>query len=158
MTTGSPEQTRELGKRLGALAGSGLVIGLDGDLGSGKTCLTQGFAVGLGVAPGEPVTSPTYTLMNHYRGRLELFHFDFYRIAHSDELIDLDFEEIADGSGVTVVEWAGQALDPQREGLHVVLTHTGPASRTLEFTACGPVARDLLATLAEDWMEQGASS
>jgi tRNA threonylcarbamoyladenosine biosynthesis protein TsaE len=137
------------------MAGSGLVICLDGDLGSGKTCLTQGFAAGLGVAPGVPVTSPTYTLMNHYRGRLELFHFDFYRIAHPDELIDLDFEEIAAGSGVAVVEWADLLLGAQREGLHVALAHSGADTRTIRFRACGAAAGELLAALARDWPAQG---
>ncbi len=157
METGSPEETRELGRRIGSLAESGLVICLDGDLGSGKTCLTQGIAGGLGVSPGEPVTSPTYTLMNHYRGRSELFHFDFYRMAHPDELIDLDFEEIAGGRGVVVVEWAGLLLDPRREGLHLTLDQAGPDSRSVRFRACGAAAQKLLAALVMAWPAQGGN-
>lgn len=153
-TTG-PEQTRQLGGCLGRLAEAGLTIFLDGELGAGKTCLTQGIAEGLGVDPEEPVTSPTYTLMNHYHGRLELFHFDLYRIGHEDELVDIDFEETAAAGGVTVVEWANRALDPRRSGLHVALAHAGPDQRSLVLNASGAAAEELLAKLATTWNQQG---
>jgi tRNA threonylcarbamoyladenosine biosynthesis protein TsaE len=153
VTTESPEETRRLGKLLGRLTCEGLEIFLDGELGSGKTCLTQGIASGLGVPEEEAVTSPTYTLMNQYRGRCKLHHFDFYRLNHREELDDIDFEECVDGGGVAVIEWASQVLEPERPGLHVALQHAGDERRILDFTARGPAAAGILEELTRRWAE-----
>lgn len=109
------EQTHRIGRRLGELAESGDVFLLTGDLGAGKTCLTQGIAMGLGI--GVPITSPTFTLLNEYTirscgGRLSLYHADLYRLdnaAVEAPDLGLDTEEYLYGTGVSVIEWAEKA-------------------------------------------------
>jgi tRNA threonylcarbamoyladenosine biosynthesis protein TsaE len=98
------EATLALGRDLGRLAQAGDVIALVGDLGAGKTTLTQGLMQGLGYQ--EEVTSPTFPLVQEYRGgRLEVFHFDFYRVENGDELLDLGWDDYLDRKGVMIVEW-----------------------------------------------------
>jgi tRNA threonylcarbamoyladenosine biosynthesis protein TsaE len=100
----SPEDTQALGERLGRDLAPGAVVACVGELGAGKTCFLQGLARGLGV-PG-PVTSPTFVLINQYRGRLPVYHLDAYRTASLAEVVDLGLEEMIHGDGVTVIEWA----------------------------------------------------
>lgn len=97
----SPEETKALGYRLGELAFEGCVITLSGDLGAGKTTLTQGLAQGLGIT--RTISSPTFTILKIYEGRLTLYHFDAYRLEGSTE--DLGFEEMIDSDGIAVIEW-----------------------------------------------------
>ncbi len=101
--THSPDETWELARKLAPLLSSGDVINLSGDLGAGKTVFSKGLAVGLGIE--EPVTSPTFTLIKEYMGRLPLYHFDVYRLASPEEMEELGFDEYFYGSGVSVVEW-----------------------------------------------------
>jgi len=105
----APEETEAAGARLAAQLGPGDVVALTGELGSGKTCFIQGLARGLGVAGR--ATSPTFVLINEYRGRLPVYHVDAYRTRSLAELQDLGLEELFDGEGVTVVEWADR-LEP----------------------------------------------
>ena len=106
----------------------GDVLCLIGDLGAGKTTLTQGLALGLGLPPDEPVNSPTFTLLaEHPGGRVPLYHFDVYRLPDSSGLYDLAFDEYLSGDGVVVIEWADRiadALPPDR--LDIALTVGGP--------------------------------
>jgi len=104
----SPAETQTIGERLGARLGPGAVVACTGELGVGKTCFLQGLARGLGVT-GE-VTSPTFVLVNQYRGRLPVYHVDAYRTASLGELMDLGLEEMLHGDGVTVIEWADKLL------------------------------------------------
>jgi tRNA threonylcarbamoyladenosine biosynthesis protein TsaE len=108
------------------------VIALHGDLGSGKTCFVQGLAAALGVR--RAVTSPTYTVVNEYRGTRPLFHIDLYRLKGVDEVLDLGFEEYFERDGVTAIEWAeraGPVLPPRT--LHVRLEFTStPDERRIE--------------------------
>ena len=104
--THSFEETVNFGKKLGYLLNSGDIICLSGDLGTGKTALTNGIAKSLGIA--SYITSPTFTLVNEYEGRLPLYHFDVYRIADSDEMFDIGFEEYINGQGITIIEWGEQ--------------------------------------------------
>ena len=104
----SPEETRAIGERLGARLVAGAVVACTGELGTGKTCFLQGLARGLGVT-GE-VTSPTFVLVNQYRGRLPVYHLDAYRTGSLTELVDLGLEEMLHGDGVTVIEWADKLL------------------------------------------------
>jgi tRNA threonylcarbamoyladenosine biosynthesis protein TsaE len=104
--THSFEETVEFGKRLGAKLESGDVICLSGDLGTGKTALTNGIAKSLGI--DSYITSPTFTLVNEYEGRLPLYHFDVYRISDPDEMFDIGFEEYLNGEGITIIEWGEQ--------------------------------------------------
>lgn len=136
ITTGDA-QTRSLGERLARHLRAGDVVALIGQLGSGKTCLTQGIGRGLGVA--SPITSPTFTLLHQYRGRLPLYHFDLYRINQAAELDDFGFEEIIDGDGVCVIEWAEKCLDrlPARR-ICVRLQVTDPDRRYITIDRPGP--------------------
>lgn len=98
------EATLALGRELGRLAEAGEVIALVGDLGAGKTTLTQGLMEGLGY--DDEVTSPTFSLVQEYRGgRLEVFHFDFYRVEDEHELLDLGWDDYLDRNGLVIVEW-----------------------------------------------------
>jgi tRNA threonylcarbamoyladenosine biosynthesis protein TsaE len=98
------EETLALGRELGEAAGSGEVIALLGDLGAGKTTLTQGIVRALGYE--QEVTSPTFSLVQEYRGgRLEIFHFDFYRVEEEHELLDLGWDDYLERGGVVIVEW-----------------------------------------------------
>ncbi len=100
-----PEETFAFGKRLGEQAGPGEIFCLDGELGTGKTVFTQGFAAGLGIT--EPVNSPTFTIVQIYEeGRLPLYHFDVYRIGDPSEMDEVGCEDCFFGEGVCLVEWA----------------------------------------------------
>lgn len=100
------DKTQEIGYRLGKLVEKGDIICLTGDLGAGKTTLTKSIAKGLEVK-GD-VTSPTFNIIKEYTGRLPVYHFDLYRIAHVDEMYDIGYEEYFYGSGVCIIEWASQ--------------------------------------------------
>ncbi len=116
--TNSPEETFALAEELGGKAAAGDVFALTGDLGTGKTVFAKGIARGLGVT--EEVTSPTFTLMEIYPGRLPLYHFDLYRIESHGEFDNLFFEEYWEGDGVSVIEWAEKAGDRLPEGSLIV--------------------------------------
>ncbi len=103
--TSCPEETFAFGKWLGERAKPGEIFCLDGELGTGKTVLTQGFAAGLGIT--EPVNSPTFTIVQIYEeGRLPLYHFDVYRIGDPSEMDEVGYEDCFFGKGVCLVEWA----------------------------------------------------
>ena len=103
--TNSPEETEALGAALGSRLAPGTVIAYQGDLGAGKTAFTRGVACGLGAK--ESVTSPTYTIVNEYlSGKYPLFHFDMYRLASSDDLFDIGWEDYLDRGGICAVEWS----------------------------------------------------
>ena len=104
--THSPNDTLSLGEKIGRHLEAGDIVLLFGDLGAGKTTLTQGIARGLGVAKEEYVRSPSFTLVNEYPGKVPVFHIDLYRIASSQELEDLGLEEVFSSEGVSIVEWA----------------------------------------------------
>ena len=112
--TNSPEETEELGRRLGEAAEPGMVIALTGDLGAGKTAFTRGLARGLGIR--DRVTSPTFTIVNEYEGgRLPLFHFDMYRLASADELFDIGWEDYLARGGVCAGEWSENVAEAMDE-------------------------------------------
>lgn len=155
MLTASPAETQALGRLLGeALAGPTLIL-LAGELGAGKTCFVQGLARGLGVPAQEPVTSPTFALMNQYRGRLPLNHFDLYRLSSTDELLDLGFEEFMPGSGVAVVEWPERLPRDETEALRIRFDVAGEEVRALDFAASGKLHEALLGNLCRCWRERG---
>lgn len=117
--TNSPEETYELGKKLGEEAQAGDVWTLDGDLGVGKTVFTQGFAAGIGIT--EPVNSPTFTIVQEYHdGRIPLYHFDVYRIEDPDEMEEIGYDDYFFGNGVCLIEWADQVREILPEHLHRV--------------------------------------
>ena len=98
------EETYKIGELIGALVNSGDIICLIGDLGTGKTHLTKGIAKGLGIK--EHVTSPTFTIVNEYTGRLNLYHFDVYRVNDPDEIEAIGFDEYIFSDAVSIIEWA----------------------------------------------------
>jgi tRNA threonylcarbamoyladenosine biosynthesis protein TsaE len=106
ITTESDQETIRVGQETGRLLLEGDVIGLVGELGSGKTWLTKGIALGLGVNPKTIVTSPSFTLVNEYEGRVSLFHIDVYRLGSLDEVLSAGIEETIHSGQVAVLEWA----------------------------------------------------
>ena len=105
--TEGPEETFELGKKLASKLFPGDIICLQGDLGTGKTSLTKGICAGLGVK--EKITSPTYNIVNEYRGNMTVNHMDLYRIRSEDELYDIGFNDYIYGDGITIIEWPDKA-------------------------------------------------
>ncbi len=146
--SGSAAQTVALGERLGALMGEGDFIALTGELGSGKTQFARGVAAGIGVDPAVPVTSPTYTLMNIYHGRLLLYHFDLYRLAGDQDVADLGFEEYFYGAGVCLVEWAERlgCLLPEVR-LTVLFGYLDDNRRNISFEPCGERYEEIVKNL-----------
>ena len=137
----SAEQTRKLGAVLADFLSEGSLLTLSGDLGAGKTTFTQGLAKGLGVEKN--VTSPTFTLMKSYQGRLPLYHIDAYRL--EDTIQDLGFDEYLEGDGVCVVEWANfieYVLPP--EYLSISIEIDDDDNRIIRFTAEGEKYREVL--------------
>ena len=104
--TNSPEETQNLGIKIGKLVECGTVIALTGDLGSGKTAFVQGLARGLEISEDYYITSPTFTIINEYPGRCRLFHVDLYRVNDPEELENIGLRDIVNGIGVTAIEWA----------------------------------------------------
>ena len=128
--TNSPEETEKIGAALGQVLTAGTVIAYRGDLGAGKTAFTRGLARGLGYT--EPVTSPTYTIVNEYLGgRLPLFHFDMYRLASSDDLWDIGWEDYLERGGICAVEWSENVADAMEDALNVTIEKTGEDSRRI---------------------------
>lgn len=120
ITTHSADETQALGQRLAKRLLPGDVIAYFGDLGAGKTALTRGIAQGLGVT--DLVTSPTYTIVNEYlTGRIQLFHFDMYRLGSSDELFDIGWEDYLARGGVCAVEWSENVEDALRDAIHITI-------------------------------------
>ena len=148
MLTVGAQETRALGRRLGELAQPGLVVLLSGDLGAGKTCFAQGVADGLGTPAGTPVTSPSYTLLNIHHGRLPLYHFDLYRLSAVADLEELGYDEVAEGDGITLVEWADRLSVSLPASLRVELRHLDTSRRELRFQADDDDGAKLLAALA----------
>jgi len=141
----SPEETLRLGAFLGKYLTNGSIIALSGELGSGKTCLTQGIARGLQVPEDLYVTSPSYTLVNEYPGRLRLFHADLYRIGNVVELDEIGLDEIMGCDGVTVIEWAEKMIELlPKERLFISISIVDDQRRELLLTGYGQEAVDLI--------------
>ena len=125
-----PEHTQEIAARLAASLRPGDVVALTGELGAGKTCFTQGLGRGLGVTGR--VASPTFVLVNEYRGRLPVHHVDAYRTESLTELLDLGLDELFSGDGVTVVEWADKLLPLlPAQTIHVHIEGVGDEARVI---------------------------
>ncbi|WP_206916016.1 tRNA (adenosine(37)-N6)-threonylcarbamoyltransferase complex ATPase subunit type 1 TsaE [Alicyclobacillus suci] len=168
MTTTSPDETRRFGVCLGGVLQAGDVVLLGGPLGAGKTHFAQGIAQGLGVE--EPVTSPTFTLVAEYEGRLPLIHMDLYRLydeptaevvtLHPAALAQIGFDDYLDGSGVVLIEWARGVESDLDDYLSVDIAHglqavdddTRATTRELRVRAEGASARQRL----QEWMDAWA--
>lgn len=145
----SPEQTQRLGTQLAELAQGGDVFFLCGSLGTGKTCLTQGIAWGLGVE--EYAFSPSFVIAREYQGRLPLYHIDLYRLDRIEEVMDLGLDDYFRHDSVCVVEWAenGTAVLP-KENLLVRLDHMSDTERSLSLEPKGKRYSQLLTSLRLD--------
>ena len=128
--THSPEETEKIGEALAKSLQPGTILAYRGDLGAGKTAFTRGLARGLGCK--ETVTSPTYTIVNEYLGgRLPLFHFDMYRLASSDDLWDIGWEDYLDREGVCAVEWSENVQDAMEDAVTVPIDKLGEPTRRI---------------------------
>jgi tRNA threonylcarbamoyladenosine biosynthesis protein TsaE len=134
IVTARPEETEAAGERLGRSLAAGAVVALTGELGAGKTCFVQGLVRGLGATAR--ATSPTFVLVNQYRGRVPVHHVDAYRTDSLTELIDLGLLELMGGPGVTVIEWADKlrSLLPP-ETIHVHIDGVGDEPRSITIRA-----------------------
>jgi len=133
-TTNTLIETQEFASEFAKELKAGDVVALSGELGAGKTSFVQGLAVGLGIDRRYYVNSPTFTILNVYKGgELPIYHFDWYRLGSAGELADLGFEEYFDGDGVSVIEWAEKFPEmlPQRT-IRVKLSVAGETSRKIE--------------------------
>ena len=153
----SPEQTQSVGRILGAHAQAGDVFLLSGDLGAGKTCLTQGILWGLGGE--EYARSPTFVLICEYPARLTLYHMDLYRIDSLDEIIDLGLDDYFLGDGVCVVEWAEKGVNAFiGEHLTVSIQETGSNSRRLTIRTDSSRYSDMMHALNEQFSDGGGTT
>ena len=136
ITTHSADETQALGQKLASRLASGDVIAYFGDLGAGKTAFTRGLAQGLGIT--DPVTSPTYTIVNEYlSGRIPLFHFDMYRLSSSDELFDIGWEDYLSRGGVCAVEWSENVEDALQDAIRVTIEKAADEPDTRHITITG---------------------
>jgi len=150
LTLASLEDTALLGKLLAAGAPDGTTIGLTGTLGAGKTLLVQAIATASGVRAGS-VTSPTYVLCHAYRGDRLIYHIDAYRLADSDEFLELGVDEMFESSALTLVEWADRVSELlPRERISIDLQITSPEERLAIIRATG-VYEPLLAQIRQAW-------
>ena len=128
--TNCPEETEALGQRLGQILTAGAVVAYRGNLGAGKTAFTRGLARGLGYS--QPVTSPTYTVVNEYLGgRLPLFHFDMYRLGSADDLFDIGWDDYLERGGVCAVEWSENVAEAMEDPVTVIIEKLGENTRRI---------------------------
>ena len=128
--TNSPTETEAVAAALAQKLAPGTVLAYRGDLGAGKTAFTRGLARGLGYA--DPVTSPTYTIVNEYLGgRLPLFHFDMYRLVSSDDLWDIGWEDYLERGGICAVEWSENVDDAMEQAIYVTIEKLGEDTRRI---------------------------
>jgi len=144
----SPEETQRLGEELGRLAQPGDLFLLVGNLGTGKTCLTQGIAWGLGIEGY--ATSPSFVVVNQYRGRLPLYHIDLYRLDSIEEVIELGLDDYLYSEGVSVVEWAEKALAVlPKEHLLIEMNFLSDTSRNVVLKPSGERYVEMLSQLKQ---------
>ena len=147
--TTSVKETIAIGKKLGKLMSPGDVIYLTGELGAGKPCFVKGIAEGLGIR-GKDITSPTFIIINEYKGKIPLYHIDLYRIGVIDDLRDIGMDEIVYGKGVTAIEWAERIKDVlPDERLDITLKWVDDKTRSIEIRAFGHHHKEILDKLGE---------
>ncbi|MFZ2446519.1 MAG: tRNA (adenosine(37)-N6)-threonylcarbamoyltransferase complex ATPase subunit type 1 TsaE [Syntrophobacteraceae bacterium] len=145
-----------LGRAIGALLEPGDILALRGELGAGKTLLVRGIARGLGVPASLRITSPTFTIINEYSGRLHLYHLDLYRLSGPDDLDTLPWQESLFGNGVAAIEWPerlGRLLPTER--MEIELSITGNESRNIRIGGRGRRNRERLAKWVDEFEKVG---
>jgi tRNA threonylcarbamoyladenosine biosynthesis protein TsaE len=152
LQTSNTSETIRMGKRLGRLLQPGDVVALVGDLGTGKTQFIKGLAEGVGVGRATYVSSPSFTLINEYPGRIPFYHIDLFRLESEKEAEGLGLEEYVRGNGITAIEWADKIPSLLPEALLLVKIHyTGEHSRTLEITGKGERYQKLVKGLGSEF-------
>ncbi|MDM8535325.1 tRNA (adenosine(37)-N6)-threonylcarbamoyltransferase complex ATPase subunit type 1 TsaE [Desulfobacterales bacterium HSG17] len=148
-TCTSPDETMNFGEKTGRLIQKPLGIALLGDMGAGKTVFCKGLAKGLEVPPAFLITSPTYTLIHEYPGRLPFFHMDLYRIENTTDFDELGLFELIDGKGVSAVEWAERLDETEIEDFLKIKfeINASDTDRMLHLSAGGQIATDLIRSL-----------
>lgn len=137
-------ETDALGKVIAESIKPGLVIALEGNLGAGKTRLTQSVATEMGV-PKDAVNSPTFVLIQEYEARIPLYHFDAYRLNDVDEFLELGADELMFGEGVCFIEWCDKVSEVlPKDHLHIKIESKGAASREFQMTSFGPKSNSIL--------------
>jgi tRNA threonylcarbamoyladenosine biosynthesis protein TsaE len=149
--TNSEAETSAFGRLLGEKTERPLTILLQGELGAGKSVIARALARGLGIAEDVPITSPTFTLMNHYPARIDLYHFDLYRLVDAEELIEIGFDDFAHSDGVALVEWPERLQDREFDHLLLRIERLSADSRRIEVSAFGSEPQRLLDSLRE-WL------
>ncbi len=133
IVSNSPEETIELGRKIGSKLKGGEIIGVCGELGSGKTHIIKGIAAGAGAEDSKRVTSPTFVIVNEYTGRLDIYHIDAYRLNSTDEFEMIGFDDYCGGESVVVIEWADK-IESALEGtdyIRIELLHAGESRREI---------------------------
>lgn len=152
----SQDKTHQLGIRIGQNLVSGDVLALWGELGAGKTFLTRAMAQGLGVPEHIPVTSPTFTFINEYEGRLHIYHLDLYRLTDLTELDSLPWMEALYGTGVAIIEWPerlGTLIPEERWDIRIQIT--GDETRAVSVEACGKGNTRRIKRWGDEWARWG---
>jgi tRNA threonylcarbamoyladenosine biosynthesis protein TsaE len=145
MVSGSPSETQSLGERIGRKLDATIIICLSGELGSGKTSFVQGLARGLDVAGKYYITSPTYSIIHEYPGRIALFHIDLYRLRGKEEIYETGLYEILDRTGIFAIEWPELLMnDLPQEYLAIDFKIEGDFKRGIGMAAHGEKAAELL--------------
>ena len=130
--TRTPAETQTIGEEIGKQLRQGDLVALIGDLGTGKTCLTQGIARGVGVYPNQIVNSPSYTLINEYAAKIPIYHVDLYRLQNHDELLDLGLDEYMEGNGICIIEWAEKLGSLKISHTKIQITWLSEMTREIE--------------------------
>ena len=153
LTSDSPEETQRIGEQIGRLSRAGDVYLLVGNLGAGKTCLTQGIARGLEI--DEPAASPSFIVVRELRGRLPLYHIDLYRLDRIEEIVDLGLDDYLSGGGICVVEWAEKGLSVlPAEHLLIEIEYLSDTERSLRLRPSGSRYLEMVENLAHN-LEKG---
>lgn len=147
-------ETDALGQMLAECFVPGLVVSLNGNLGAGKTRLVQAVSVGMGIER-EEVTSPTFTLIQEYSGRIPLYHFDTYRLDDEDQFWELGIDEIFEREAVSLVEWGDRFVHSlPSDHLRIQIEIETPEQRKLLFESRGPLSEQVLKALQEKWLAE----
>lgn len=146
IVSNNARQTQHIGVKIGKLAQRGDVLLLIGNLGAGKTCLTQGIAWGLDIK--DYTSSPSFVVVKAYQGRIPLYHIDFYRLDHIEEVLDLGLDDYLYGEGICVIEWADKGLSAlPEENLLIRMSYLSDIRRSLQFEPSGKRYTELLSQL-----------
>jgi tRNA threonylcarbamoyladenosine biosynthesis protein TsaE len=155
--TETQAQTRKLGRLIGHVLQAGLLIKLNGDLGSGKTCFVQGLAVGLEVPDEFDITSPTYTLIHEYPGRIPLLHIDLYRIHDEMDAEAIGLWDMLDPASVVAVEWADRLPDAlwPSDALTIRIDIQENDNREISLFGSGLKTTNLIKEIGAMWFSEG---